>query len=195
MEKYFNRPSSTLVAVMTDEFFDLRMGAVDALGAIGNWAVAAVPALLTATADKEWWVRESACMALTSIKTPEARTAMIDVMTNERHSVLWFQAAGRILKPIEQDPALRAKLATACATWMLKGEGWTAPFAARGKFNYGVRGLARYAKENLPIPPEVAKTIRRVLDDPDAALWPVTDKTRKTLEEILATMKKSKGAK
>jgi len=184
-----------LVAAMSDEFFDVRMGAVDALGAMGDWAVGAVPALLRATTDEEWWVRESACMALTSIKTPEARTAMIDVMTNERHSVLWFQAAGRILKPIEQDPALRAKLAKAYATWMLKGDVWTAPFAARGKFSYAVRGLERYARENLPIPPEVAKTIRRVLNDPDAPLWPVNDKTRKTLEGVLAAMNRAKGAK
>jgi len=184
-----------LVAATSDEFFDVRMGAVDALGAMGNWAVGAVPALLTATGDKEWWVRQSACMALTSITTPEVRAAMIDVMTNERHSVLWFQAAGRILKPIEQDPALRAKLARAYAVWMLKGDVWTAPFAARGKFGYAVRGLERYARENLPIPPEVAKTIRRVLDDPDAPLWPVNDKTRKALEGVLAAMKKGKGAK
>jgi len=184
-----------LVAVMSDEFFDVRMGAVDALGKMGNWAEAAIPALLTATSDKEWWVRESAAMALTKIQTPQTRSAMIDVMTKERHSVLWFQAAGIILKPIEEDPALRDKLARAYATWLLKGEGWTAPFAARGKFNQGVKGLARYAKDRLPIPPEVAKTIRRVLDDETAPLWRVDDKTRKTLEGILATMKTAKGAK
>ena len=62
----------------------------------------------------------------------------------------------------------------------------TAPFAARGKFNNGVQGLARYAKENIPIPPEVADTIRRILDDKDAPLWPLDAKTRRLIKFAIA---------
>jgi len=186
----------TLVAAMNDEFFDVRIGAADALGAMGNWAEAAVPALLTATTDSEWWVRDSAHFALTAIKTPQARAGMIEALGRDRHSVTWFQAAAKLLEPIKADPALHKRLALSYASWLCKGKGWTAPFAARGKFGYGLRGLQEFVKNKQPIPAEVGKTIRRILDGKEEPLWSLDDRgNRKALEDILATMNKSEGAK
>ncbi len=184
-----------LVTALGDDFFDVRLGAADALGAMGIWAEAAVPALLAVSGDKEWWVRESVALALTKIQTPQSRSAMIDVMTREGHSVMWFSPSSVILKPIREDPdpAVRAKLANAYAMWLLKGDKWTAPFAARGKFNQGVRGLERYVKESLPIPPRVGKTIQLILDGKEEPLWPVDEKTRKILESVLASIEKAEG--
>lgn len=185
-----------LVAMMDDKFFDVRMGAVDALGALGDWAKAAVPALLTATTDREWWVRDSAHKALTAIQTPTARAGMIEALNRDRHSVTWFQSAAKFLEPIKADPSLHKRLALSYASWLCKGKGWTAPFAARGKFGYGLRGLQEFVKNKQPIPAEVGKTIQRILDGKEEPLWSLDDRgNRKALEDILATIKKSEGAK
>ena len=181
-----------LCAALRDDHFDVRMGAAEALASWGDWAEAAVPALLKATSDEEWWVRDSVYMALTNICTPKARLQMIDVMTDERHSAIWFQACTKILEPIAKDPALRDKLALAYAEWLQKGKGWTAPFAARGKFNQGLRGLERYAKESIPIPAPVGEVIRKILKDEIAPLWPVDDKAREKLEAILEKIEQQK---
>ncbi|MBL7132954.1 MAG: HEAT repeat domain-containing protein [Phycisphaerae bacterium] len=202
MLKHMGRKASpaetvpALVAVMNDEFFDVRMGAVDALGVLGNWAEAAVPALLTATTDREWWVRDSAHFALTAIQTPQSRAGMIEALDRDRHSVTWFQAAGKLLAPIKADPALQKRLALSYASWLCKGKGWTAPFAARGKFGCGLRGLQEFVKNKQPLPAEVGKTIKRILDGKEEPLWSLKDRgNRKALEDILATMNKSEGAK
>ncbi len=185
-----------LIAAVDDKFFDVRMGAVDALGKLGNWAESAVPALLTATTDREWWVRDSAHFALTAIETPQSRAGMIEALNRDRHSTTWFQAASRLLAPIKADPALHKRLALSYASWLCKGKGWTAPFAARGKFGYGLKGLQELVKNKQPIPAEVGKTIRRILDGKEAPLWSLDDRgNRKALEDILATIKKSEGAK
>ncbi len=184
-----------LIAAMKDKFFDVRMGAVDALGVMGNWAEQAVPALLTATTDREWWVRDSAHFALTAIQTPKARAGMIEALDRDRHSVTWFQAAGKLLAPIKADPALQKRLALSYASWLCKGKGWTAPFAARGKFGTGLNGLKELVKNKQPLPAEVGKTIKRILDGKEEPLWSLDDRgNRKALEDILATMKKSEGA-
>ena len=140
------------------------MGAADALGALGDWGRAAIPALLSRIHDEEWWVRESVYMALTAMHNEQSRKALIDVMTAERHSVIWFQAHGKILKPVQEDPELHEPLALAYAQWLQKGDVWTAPFAARGKFNAGLGGLERYVKESIPIPESVASVIKGILD-------------------------------
>jgi len=185
-----------LVAVMNDKFFDVRMGAVDALGVLGDWAKAAVPALLTATTDREWWVRDSAHFALTAIQTPQSRAGMIEALDRDRHSVTWFQAAAKLLAPIKADPVLEKRLALSYASWLCKGKGWTAPFAARGKFGCGLRGLQEFVKNKQPIPAKVGKTIQRILDGREEPLWSLKDRgNRKALEDILAAIKKSEGAK
>jgi HEAT repeat protein len=184
-----------LIAAMNDEFFDVRMGAVDALGEIGDWAEQAVPALLKATTDDEWWVRDSAHKALTAIRTPEARAGMIEALDRDRHSVTWFQTAGQLLEPIKADPALHDRLALSYAKWLCKGEGWTAPFAARGKFGHGLKGLQEMVKSKQPIPAEVGGIIQRILDGKEEPLWSLDRNNRKALEDILTAMKKPEGAK
>ena len=180
-----------LTAALDDEFFDVRMGAADALGALGDWGRAAIPALLSRTHDEEWWVRESVYMALTAMHNEQSRKALIDVMTAERHSVIWFQAHGKILKPVQEDPELHEPLALAYAQWLQKGDVWTAPFAARGKFNAGLGGLERYVKESIPIPQSVASVIGGILDGKVEPLWEVDERSRPRLEAILEAMNKS----
>jgi HEAT repeat protein len=173
-----------LARALSDPHFDVRINAADALGVLGDWAAEAVPALIKASGDEEWWVRDSANLALSKINTPEARQTLIPIMTKERHSALWFQAATKILEPAEKDPELQQDLADAYGDWLQKGEGWTAPFAARGKFSYGIRGLERLQKEGTEIPPEVGKTIEYILKGEIEPLWPIDDGNRKKLEAI-----------
>jgi len=186
-----------LVRALGDDFFDVRINAANALGALGDWAADAVPALLNATRDSEWWVRDSAHFALTAIRTPAARAGMIEALDRDRHSVTWFQAGGKLLGPIKADPALQERLAKSYASWLCKGEGWTAPFAARGKFGHGLNGLREMVKNKQPLPAEVGRTIQRILDGKEEPLWSLDDRgNRKALEDILAAIKnQSKGTK
>ncbi|MFZ9937991.1 MAG: HEAT repeat domain-containing protein [Luteolibacter sp.] len=180
-----SRVVPALAKAMSDPHFDVRVNAADALGVLGDRAAAAVPALIKASGDEEWWVRDSANLALSKINTPEARRTLIPVMTEERHSALWFQAAAKILEPAQKDPELQQALALAYGMWLQKGEGWTAPFAARGKFGYGIAGLERLVKEGTPIPPEVGKIIEKILKGEIEPLWPLDDGNRKRLEAIM----------
>jgi HEAT repeat protein len=173
-----------LTRALSDPHFDVRVNAANALGELGDWAAAAVPALIKASGDEEWWVRDSVNLALSKINTPEARRELIPIMTKERHSALWFQAAAKILEPAQKDPELQQDLAWAYGNWLQKGEGWTAPFAARGKFSYGIRGLERLEKEGTAIPPEIGKIIDQILKGEIEPLWPIDDGTRKKLETI-----------
>ncbi len=173
-----------LARALSDPHFDVRVNAADALGELGDWAAEAVPALFKAADDEEWWVRDSANLALSKINTPEARKELIPIMTQERHSALWFQAAARILAPAEKDPELQQALALAYGEWLQKGEGWTAPFAARGKFGYGLTGLERLQREGTAIPPEVGKIVEKILKGEIEPLWPLDDGNRKRLETI-----------
>ena len=182
-----------LAKALSDTHFDVRVNAANALGELGDRAEAAVPALIKASSDEEWWVRDSANLALSKINTPEARRTLIPLMTQERHSALWFQAAAKILEPAQNDPELQQALALAYGIWLQKGEGWTAPFAARGKFGYGIMGLERLVKEGTPIPPEVGRIIEKILKGEIEPLWPIDDGNRKRLETIL--QKLSGGAK
>ena len=153
-----------------------------------------MPALLASTRDSEWWVRDSAHKALTAIRTPEARAGMIDALDRDRHSVTWFQTAAKLLEPIKADPKLHDRLATSYAKWLCKGDVWTAPFAARGKFGYALRGLQEMVKAKQHIPAEVGKTIQRILDGKEAPLWNLDDRNTKALKDILAAINKSEGA-
>ena len=173
-----------LTKALSDPHFDVRVNAADVLGELGDWAVAAVPALIKASGDEEWWVRVNADMALSKINTPEARKELIPIMTRERHSALWFQAAAKILEPAQKDPALQQELAWAYGDWIQKDEGWTAPFAARGKFSYGISGLERLIKEKKPVPPEVGLIVDKVLKGEIESLWPLDAGSRKRLEAI-----------
>jgi HEAT repeat protein len=176
-----------LAKALSDPHFDVRLNAADALGVMGDWAAAAVPALIKAGDDEEWWVRDSANLALSKINTPEARRMLIPLMTQERHSALWFQAAAKILEPAEKDPALQHALAVAYGEWLQKGEGWTAPFAARGKFGYGINGLERLIKQKTPIPPEVGRIVEKILKGEIEPLWPLDDGNRARLKKIQET--------
>lgn len=173
-----------LAKALSDPHFDVRLNAAIALGVLGDWAAPAVPALIKLGADEEWWVRDSANIALSKINTPETRQAVIPIMTEERHSALWFQAAAKILEPSEKDPQLQQALAVAYGEWIQKGEGWTAPFAARGKFGYGITGLERLVKQGTPIPPEVGAIIDKILKGEIEPLWPLDDKSRGRLQKI-----------
>ncbi len=173
-----------LTEALSDPHFDVRVNAANALGEFGERAAAAVPALIKAGSDEEWWVRDSADLALNKINTPETRQAVIPLMTQERHSALWFQAAAKILEPSEKDPQLQHALALAYGEWLQKGEGWTAPFAARGKFGYAIRGLERLVKEKTPIPPEVGRIIDGILKGEIEPVWPLDDRTRGSLQKI-----------
>ena len=173
-----------LVKALSDPHFDVRVNAADALGELGDSAVAAVPALIKASGDEEWWVRDSVNMALSKINTPEARKELIAIMTQERHSALWFQAAAKILEPAQKDPELQQPLAWAYGDWIQKDEGWIAPFAARGKFSYGISGLERLMKEKKPVPPEVGLIVDKVLKGEIESLWPLDAGSRKRLETI-----------
>ncbi len=188
-----SRVVPALAKALSDPHFDVRVNAADALGELGDRAAAAVPALIRASDDEEWWVRDSADLALSKINTPEARQALIPLMTQERHSALWFQAAAKILEPAEKDPDLQQALAVAYGDWLQKGEGWTAPFAARGKFGYGIRGLERLVKEGTAIPPEVGTIVEKILKGEIEPLWPLDDKSRGSLQKIQE--KRSGGAK
>jgi hypothetical protein len=123
-------------------------------------------------------------VALSKISTPAARQAVIPLMTQERHSALWFQAAAKILEPSQKDPELQHALALAYGEWLQKGEGWTAPFAARGKFGYAIRGLERLVKEKTPIPPEVGRIIDGIMKGEIEPVWPLDDRTRGSLQKI-----------
>ncbi len=188
-----SRVVPALAKALSDTHFDVRVNAANALGELGDRAEAAVPALIKAAGDEEWWVRDSANLALSKINTPEARRTLIPVMTEERHSALWFQAAAKILEPAQKDPELQQALALAYGIWLQKGEGWTAPFAARGKFGYGIAGLERLVKEGTPIPPAVGKIVEQILKGEIEPLWPLDDSNRKRLEMIMQKM--SGGAK
>jgi hypothetical protein len=171
------------------------MNAANALADLGDSAEAAVPALIKAASDEEWWVRREACMALASINTPEVRRAMIDIVTTERHAALGWQDKSKFMKHVTSDPELQDELAHAYGKWLLKKEGYINTFAARGTFGSGIKGLERLVKEKTPIPNDVAENIRRVLADKESALWPVDEKARKRLEAILKSMEAAKGAK
>jgi HEAT repeat protein len=173
-----------LAKALSDPHFDVRVNAAEALGELGDRAADAVPALIKASGDEEWWVRDSADLALSKINSPEARQALIPLMTQERHSALWFQAAAKILEPAEKDPDLQQALAVAYGDWLQKGEGWTAPFAARGKFGYAIRGLERLVKEGTAIPADVGKIVERILKGEIEPLWPLDDKSRGSLQKI-----------
>jgi len=173
-----------LTKAMSDPHFDVRINAANALGEFGEQAAAAVPALIKAGSDEEWWVRDSADLALSKINTPATRQAVIPLMTQERHSTLWFQSAAKILGPSEKDPQLQHALALAYGDWLQKGEGWTAPFAARGKFGYGLRGLERLVKEGTPIPAEVGRIVEGILKGEIEPLWPLDDRSRGSLQKI-----------
>lgn len=178
-----------LSKAMSDPHFDVRVNAANALGEFGERAAAAVPALIEAGGEEEWWVRDSANLALSKINTPEARRTLIPLMTQERHSALWFQAAAKILEPAQKDPELQQALAVAYGQWIQKGEGWTAPFAARGKFGYGIAGLERLIKEKTAIPPEVGKIVDNILNNKIEPLWPLDDNSRTRLQTIQQTIK------
>ena len=182
-----------LTKALSDPHFDVRVNAAIALGALGDWAAPAVPALIKLGADEEWWVRDSADLALSKINTPATRQAVIPIMTQERHSALWFQAAAKILEPSEKDPQLQQALAMAYGEWIQKGEGWTAPFAARGTFGYGITGLERLVKQETAIPPEVGGIIDKILKGEIEPLWPLDDKSRGRLQKIQEKL--SGGAK
>ena len=185
-----------LVKCLKDEHFDVRMNAADALAVLGDWAEAAVPALIeTAASDEEWWVRREACIALVNINTPEVRRAMIDIVTAERHAALGWQDRSIFMKHVNSDPELQEKLARAYGQWLLKKKGYINTFAARGTFGSGIGGLERLVKAKTPIPDEVAKIIRRVLKDKESALWPVDEKAEKRLKAILESTEAAKGAK
>ena len=191
-------PAVTVPALMKclkDEHFDVRMNAADALAVLGDWAEAAVPALIDTASDEEWWVRREACVALASINTPEVRRAMIDIVTTERHAALGWQDRSIFMKHVTPDPELQGELARAYGQWLLKKEGYINTFAARGTFGSGIAGLERLVKEKTPVPDEVAKSIRRVLEDKESALWPVDEKAQKRLEAILQSIDAAKGAK
>ncbi len=179
-----------LVKALKDDFFDVRINATKALGGLGDWAADAVPALLAATHDNEWWVRDEAHKALTAIRTPAARAGMIEALDRDRHSVTWFQTASVLMAPLKADPALQQRLALSYASWLCKGEGWTAPFAARGKFGCGLRGLQEMVKAKQPIPASVGKTIERILAGKEEPLWKLDDRNnRKSLEDVLTAIK------
>ena len=185
-----------LVKCLKDEHFDVRMNAADALAVLGDWAEAAVPALIeVASNDEEWWARREACIALVSINTPEVRRAMIDIVTAERHAALGWQDRSIFMKHVNSDPELQEKLAHAYGQWLLKKKGYINTFAARGTFGSGIGGLERLVKEKTPIPDEVAKIIRRVLEDKESALWPVDEKTETRLKAIRESTDAAKGAK
>ena len=196
-----------LIPLLKDDHFDVRMNAADALAVLGDWAQAAVPALIKAAADEEWWVRRSVFMALVSINTPATRRAMIDIVTKERHAVMWFQDHALFMKHITPDPVLQKELSLAYGKWLIKEEGYYNTFGARGKFNSGITGLERLVKAKKPIPADVAKTIRLILKYKDSphwtvdentqnrALWPVDEKVQKRLEAILENINADKGAK
>jgi hypothetical protein len=181
-----------LTKALSDPHFDVRIHAADALGEFGARAEAAVPALIEAGGEDEWWVRDSANLALSKINTPEARRRLIPMMTQERHSAIWFQAAATILEPAQKDPELQQTLALAYGNWIQKGEGWTAPFAARGKFGYGVSGLERLIKEKTAIPPEVGRIVEKILKGEIEPLWPLDDRNRKRLQTIHQTLSGTK---
>jgi HEAT repeat protein len=201
MLKHIGKKASPAVTVpallksLKDEHFDVRMNAANALAVLGDSAEAAVPALIEAASDEEWWVRREACMALATINTPEVRRAMIDIVTTERHAALGWQDKSVFMKQVTSDPELQDELAQAYGKWLLKKKGYINTFAARGTFGSGVKGLERLVKEKRPIPDEVAKTIRRVLEDKESALWPVDERARKKLEAILESLGAAKGAK
>ena len=199
--KYIGKKASpavtlpVLIACLKDKHFDVRMNAAIALEALGNWAEPAIPALLKAAGDKEWWVRRNVYLALVSIDTPVTRDAMIDILTIERHSAMWFQDHALFIAKIKDDPVLQDKLACAYAKWMIKGDGYYNTFGARGKFNIGLGGLERLIKEKKPLPAEVAIPIRQILEDKDKALWPLNEKVIKRLKIILENIEATKGAK
>ena len=185
-----------LVKALEDRHFDVRLEAAEALGVLGDLAVPAVPALLAAVHDEEWWVRDSVFQALASIRTSETMEGLIGAMTEERHPAVWFGNGGfvNVFKEFEKDPAMQRTLLLMYGKLLLKGDVDTPPFAARSKFGGAVVGLERYVKESIPIPAETADTIRRILSDESLALWTIEgkvgDKTREKLEAILAAEKK-----
>lgn len=191
-----------LVKCLKDVHFDVRMNAADALAVLGDKAEPAVPALLEAARDKEWWVRQQVYYALAAIDTPEVRSALIDIQTAELHSCLGGGGGGPWMQKVFVDPALQQKLARAYGQWLLKEEGYINTFAARNKMWDGIGRLEYLVKAKAPIPSEVAKVIRLILADKaktwetlKTAVWTVDEKTQKRLKAILVYMDADKGVK
>lgn len=182
-----------LVASLEDEHFDVRMNAANALAVHGRNAVSAVPSLLKAASDDEWWVRREVYFALAAIDTPESRQALIDLATSERHSVLGWKDHRSFMAKVYADPKLQDQLALAFGQWLLKEEGYINTFAARGKLINGLKGLEQQVKEKKSIPPDVADEIRLVLKDETKAVWSISEKDRERLEAILEYMNDAKG--
>lgn len=70
----------TLVAAVSDSFFDVRAAAVIALGKVGEKSE--IPAIMKAFRDENKQVRESACLALGILGDPEPIPQLVEIMND-----------------------------------------------------------------------------------------------------------------